>query len=123
MENTNKDENMTLKRQNALLKSSDTVEQLRETIKTVLNENNRLKDQLMSFVTETQNEKKDKNGITDQDSVESADHSDSLYQMLQEYMVENQSLKNENEQLKHVRNNACYPVSNAFEISQGPVTC
>ena len=50
----------------------------------------------MHFVTQ-----KDESPIEKTESVKSsADQSDSLYQMLQEFMAENQQLKNENDKLK-----------------------
>ena len=74
---------------------------MRQTIRKISDENSRLKEQLMRFITENEKQTANKNlRSADQESVNSGDQSDSLYQMLQEYMVENQKLKNENDLLK-----------------------
>ena len=67
--------------------------QMRQTIKSINNENKRLKEQLMQFVTESEY----KPAPDPDSSIASFDQSDSLYQMLQEYMAENQKLKDEND--------------------------
>ena len=66
---------------------------MRQTIKSINNENKRLKEQLMQFVTESEY----KPAPDPDSSIASFDQSDSLYQMLQEYMAENQKLKDEND--------------------------
>merc|ERR1712131_209350 len=56
---------------------------------------NRLREQLMHFVTQKESPEQKPESVKS-----SVEQSDSLYQMLQEYMAENQQLKNENDKLK-----------------------
>ena len=76
---------------------------MRQTIKSINNENKRLKEQLMQFVTESEY----KPAPDPDSSIASFDQSDSLYQMLQEYMAENQKLKDENDKFGFLFNSFC----------------
>jgi len=91
------EEEMPLMRQKAEIEKNDNADQIRDQIRQLRDENQRLKEQLLKFVVrEGQNE-------ASQSGTTIGDNSESLYQMLQEYMVENQNLKEENENLKSER--------------------